>query len=224
MENIARVVNILMQQAKKRIVTSREVQTAVKILYVQSSELVSEGTRLVTSYNASCVGGNTHAKYISQFDMETIRSVRQIFKDELKKYDTRYKCSKGAPIYLFGVLKKLSEGNTDTTNTDLPEDDIMRIAYRLSEHFRRRVIRQIDLILACKIKYPNIEFKQYTGERNSGTQPLYMLKGRTRKIIQKYSPDWQCKLEKAALKYWQFLILQFKTMPNISNTQVIETN
>lgn len=218
MENIARVVNILMQQSKRHIVTSREVQAAVKILYLSSSELVSEGTRLVTSYNASCVGG-TQSGLISQVDMETIRSVRQILKDELKKYDTQYKCGICTAVYLFGVLKKFSEGYTDTTNSEPPEDDIIRIAEHVSEYSRRGVIHQIDLISACKIKYPDIEFKQYTGERNVGAPSLYTLKDHVRTIIQKYTPDWQRSLDKAALKYWQFLILQFKTMSNISNTQ-----
>jgi hypothetical protein len=222
MEDITRVIHILMQQSKKQIVTSREVQTAVRILYNPANELVSEGTHLVTTYNMSCVNG-TQDVYISQFDMETIRSVRQIFKDELKKYDTRYKCGEGAPIYLFGVLKKLSEGYVVNKIIETPEDDLIRIAYYISGHLRRSVIRQIDLILACKIKYPDIEFKQYTGERNSGAPSLYSLKYRVRNIMKKYSPDYQHQLEKNALKYWQFLMLQLKTIPNIANTQVVAT-
>lgn len=220
MEDIARVINILMQQSKKQIVTSREVQTVVRILYNPSNELVREGTRLVTTYNMSCVN-DTQDVYISQFDMETIRSVRQIFKDELKKYDTHYKCGKGAPIYLFGVLKKLSEGYAVNKITETAEDDLIRIAYYISGHLRRSVVRQIDIISACKVKYPDIEFKQYTGERNIGAPSLYSLKYHVRDIMRKYSPDYQHHLEKNALKYWQFLILQLKTMPNISNTQSV---
>jgi len=107
-EKIAQESGKLARYNKKHTITSREIQTAVRLLLPGelAKHAVSEGTKAVTKFTSSLGTGNSGKAITASFRAGLQFPVGRI-RGMMKKKCGAYRIGKGAPVYLAAVLEYL---------------------------------------------------------------------------------------------------------------------
>lgn len=113
---------IEMQPSPKRTVTSREIQTAVRLVLPGelAKHAVSEGTKAVTKFHSADFGGRLSARAGLQFPVARVRAM-------LAARVGKLRIGKGAPVYLAAVLEYMTA-------------EVLELSGNAARDNRRRVI------------------------------------------------------------------------------------
>jgi len=107
-KRICEEAQILVEMVHKRSISSREVQTAVRLVLPGelAKHAVSEGTKAVTKFTSSLGTGNSGKAITASFRAGLQFPVGRI-RGMMKKKCGAYRIGKGAPVYLAAVLEYL---------------------------------------------------------------------------------------------------------------------
>lgn len=127
---LSAVTNELVAFSQKATITSREIQTAVRLVFPGelAKHAVSEGTKAVTKYSCSGGGGYSGGRYRS-----TTRSARaglQFPVGRIHRFlreGSKFRIGQGAPVYLAAVLEYISAEILELGGNAARDDKKVRI-------------------------------------------------------------------------------------------------
>lgn len=152
MENIVCVACKLLLRNNKHILSHVEINKAIIILYSpnDASNIIGATACFYDNYNKYNKSDATPT--ISEFDMAGVKLMKTTLANECKKYAvTRNMCSY---IYLYGVIKKINDGNIKISISYTPLEKLIIVANIIASYSKKNIIKSLDIITACNILFP----------------------------------------------------------------------